>query len=206
MRTLLEARSFVSSIPHQLSLNILTGNQHLKIKGPIINMDNKFNEVFPSFDPFDKKFSFHILPKQDSNNLKAHIHSLNDIAIKSSLDSTITLIVSNTSIKNQVITSILHVHIYNRPVIETLYYTVNITSMEAELFAIRYNINQATNLMSINKIVVITNSIHFARKIFNSSSHSYQVHVISISYELRNFIDSSCNNTIKFWECPSCLE
>jgi len=152
---LLEARSSVSSIPHQLSLNMLTGNQCLKIKGPIINMDNRFNKVFPSFDPFNKKispshhlidifsnhFSFHILLKQDGNNLKAHIHLLNDIAIKSSLDSTIVLIISNASIKNQIIISISYVHIHNRPVIETFYYAVNITSMEAELFAIRYNIN-----------------------------------------------------------------
>jgi len=181
-------------------------------------MDNRFSEVFPSFDLFNKKispshhlidifpnhFSFHILPKQGSNNLKAHIHSLNDIAIKSSLDLTITLIVSNTSIKNQVIISISHIHIHNRPVIEMLYYTVNITSIEAKLFAIRYNINQATNLMGINKIVIITDSIHSARKIINSSSHSYQVHVTSISYELGNFFDSSCNNMIEFWECPSC--
>jgi len=77
-------------------------------------MDNRFNEVFSSFDFFNKEFSpgsclvdifsnhffFHLSPKQDSNNLNAHINSLNDIAIKSSLDSIITLVVSDASIRN----------------------------------------------------------------------------------------------------------
>ena len=87
-----------------------------------------------------------------------------------------------------------------------LHHAVSITSMEAKLFAIRCGINQATNLIGINKIIVITDSIHSTKKIFNSSSHSYQVHAVFISYELRNFFDTSCNNTIEFWECPSCCE
>ena len=45
LRSHLELRLSVSSILHQLSLNMLTGNQYLKIKRPIINMDNRFNEV-----------------------------------------------------------------------------------------------------------------------------------------------------------------
>ena len=140
-------------------------------------MDNRFNEVFSFFDSFNKEFSpgsclinifsnhfsFHLLPKQGSNNLKAHICSLNNIAIKSSLDSTIILVVSDANIRNQVTISISHVYIHNRPVIKMLYYAVNVISIEAKLFAFRYSINQATNLMDINKIIVITDSIHSAK-------------------------------------------
>jgi len=183
-------------------------------------MDNRFNKVFPSFDPFNKEFSpgscfidifsnhfsFYLLPKQDSNNLKAYICSLNDIVIKSSLDLTITLIVSDASIRNQVTTSILHIHIHNRPIIKMLHHTVNNTSTEAELFAIRYGINQATNLTGINKIIIITDSIHSAKRILNYSSHPFQIHMASISHKLRNFFDNSWNNVIEFWECPSCCE
>ena len=108
-------------------------------------MFDSFNKKFSPgsylIDIFSNYFSFHLLPKQGGNNLKAHIHSLDNIAIKSSLDSTIILIVSDTNIRNQVTTSILHIHIHNRPVIKTLHHTVNVTSTEAELFAIRYSIN-----------------------------------------------------------------
>ena len=76
------------------------------------------------------------------------------------MDSTIALIVSDASIRNQVATSILHVHVHNKPVIKTLHHAVNITSIEAELSAIRCGINQATNLMDINKIIIIRDSIY----------------------------------------------
>ena len=55
-----------------------------------------------------------------------------------------TIIVSNTSIKNQVTISIAHIHIHNKPIIKILHHSINITSNEAELFTIRYSINQAT--------------------------------------------------------------
>jgi len=45
-----------------------------------------------------------------------------------------------------------------------------------ELFAIRCGINQATNHNVISKIIVITDSIHTARKIFDPSSHPFQKH------------------------------
>jgi len=150
-------------------------------------MDNRFNKVFLSFDSFNKKFasssqlinifssqfSSHLSPKQSNNNFKTHIHLLDNISLKSSLDLSYTLIVSNASIKNHIATSILRIHAHNKPVIKTLYHAVNVTTMEAELFAIRYSINQATNLNGINKIIVITNFIHTAKKIFNPSSHPF---------------------------------
>jgi len=191
---------------------MLTDNQYLKIKGPTIDMNNKFNEVFSSFDPFNKEFSpssclidifsnhfsFHPLSKQDSNNLKVHICSLNDIAIKYFLDLTITLIVCNTSIRNQITTSISHIHVYNRPVIKMLYHVVNVISTEAKLFTIRCSINQATNLTDINKIIVITDSIYFTKIILDYSSHPFQIHVASIFHKLRNFFDNSYDNVIEF--------
>ena len=53
-------------------------------------------------------------------------------------------IVSDTSIKNNVTTSVAHIHLFNNPLKKTLYYIINITLTEVELFAIRYGINQAT--------------------------------------------------------------
>jgi len=57
-------------------------------------------------------------------------------------------------------------------------------STEAELFAIRCSINQATNSISISKIIIVTNSIHVTRNIFDPSSYPLQDHVTIIFKEL----------------------
>ena len=64
------------------------------------------------------------------------------------------------SIKNQVVTLIAYSYVHNNLVIKTLHHVVNIMSTEAELFAIRCNINQATQLANINCIVVIIDLLH----------------------------------------------
>ena len=56
--------------------------------------------------------------------------------LKASSDLFSTIDVSDVSIKNQITISILHIHFFNKPVIKTLYRTINITIAEAELFAI----------------------------------------------------------------------
>jgi len=90
----------------------------------------------------------------------------------------------DTSIKNNIATSISHVHIHNKPITKTLYHAVNVMSTEAELFVIRCGIDQATNSASISKIIVITDSIHAARKVFDLSSHPFQSHATIILKEL----------------------
>jgi len=59
------------------------------------------------------------------------------------MNSKTAVVVSDASIKNQVTILIAHIHIYNNLIIKTLYYTINITFTEVELFTIRYGINQA---------------------------------------------------------------
>ena len=77
---------------------------------------------------------------------------------------------------------------------------------EAELFAIRCSINQGTCLSNVNWIVVVTDSIHAARRIFDSSLYSYQIHSAAIFCKLREFFEQNNNNSIKFWDCPSYCE
>ena len=81
-------------------------------------------------------------------------------------------------------TSIAHVHICDKPIIKILYYTVNINSMEAKLFTIRCDINQAISSLEISKIVIVTDLIHVAKKIFDSISYSFQIHATAIFHEL----------------------
>ena len=94
----------------------------------------------------------------------------------------------------------------NCPLIKTVHHTSFVTSLEEELFAIRCGINQACSFANVSKIIIVTDSIHVARKIFNSDSHLFQIHAIAILKELRKFFISSDANSIKFWECPSKLK
>ena len=75
---------------------------------------------------------------------------------------------------------------------------------EAELFAIRCGINQAVNLLEISKIIIIMDSIHVARFIFDFSIYFFQVHSTAIFKELRKFFLTNNNNSIEFWKCSSC--
>jgi len=77
------------------------------------------------------------------------------------------------------------------------------TSTEAELFTIRCGINQAVQLLNIEQIIVITDSIHIAEKVFGSSVHSYKIQIASISMEIRQFFKRNDHNSLKFWDCPS---
>jgi len=95
-------------------------------------------------------------------------------------------------------TSITYIYICNRPIVKTLHHTVNVTSMEAELFAIRCSINQAANSQGISKIIVVTDLIHLAKRIFNSLSHPFQVYTVSILSKLRKFFTLNLDNKIGF--------
>ena len=104
----------------------------------------------------------------------------------------------NTSIKDHVATSIAYVHIYNCLVIKIIHYVVNTIATEVELFIIRYSINQAIYIPNIKRIMVVTDSIYTIKRIFDSLVYPYQIHLIAILHELRDFFEQSSNNTIEF--------
>jgi len=127
-------------------------------------MDNRFNEIVPSFILFNSKFfsgnrliniflsyfSFYSSSRKSKESLKTHLHNLNNIVLQALADLQSAIIVSDASIKNQVATSIAHVHIYDNPVIKTIHHAINVMTTEAELFAIRCSINQAMYLPNIS--------------------------------------------------------
>ena len=214
----IEAKPNITSPHHPLLLDSLIKQQCKLIKGHIVDMDNQFNEVFPLFDSLNSEFSpgnriidifascfsFHTFSKCNDKDLNKHIQQLDDLAIEASGIPFIALIVSDVSIKNNITTSILHIHIHNKPIIKILHHAVNVTNTEAELFAIRCGINQATCYNEISKITVVTDSIHTARKIFDSSLHPFQKQLTAILKELQMFFSLHQENSIKFWECPGC--
>ena len=159
----------------------------MKIKSTIVDMGDKFNKVFLVFDPLNREFSpssriinsfancfsFHSFKKSSNKYFKSHSLLLNDLMISSSLDFSHALVVTNTSIKNNITTSIAHIYIHSKDIIKTIHHIINVLSSEAGLFTIRCSINQATKVLGISKIVVITNSLHAAWRIFDLSLHPY---------------------------------
>jgi len=160
-------------------------------------VDDKCNEFFPFFSFFNKEFnpgnhivdifpdyfSFHPCPL----NIKKHIENLEEIMLWASSDPFSSIVLLDVNIKNQVATSILHIHSFNKPIVKTLHRAINITTAKAKLFAICCGINQAVANHNIKHIIVITDFFHIARKIFDSFTHPYQIHSTAISLELREF-------------------
>jgi len=104
----------------------------------------------------------------------------------------------DTSVKNNVTSSIAHIHVHNKLIVKVLYHTINVTSIEAEFFAIRCGINQALQLQDISKIIVVTDLIHTAKKIFDPSSYLLQKQAALILNNLREFFNHHHENMIEF--------
>jgi len=127
-------------------------------------MNNKLNEAFLSFSSFNPEFlsgnrhidifpncfSFYLSNRSNSQDIKYNLRYLDNITIQVSSNSHSVVVVSDASIKNQVATSISHIHSYDRPVIKTKHHVIRVTSIEAELFTIRCSIIQAIYLPHVN--------------------------------------------------------
>jgi len=177
-----------------------------------VDTNNKLNRVFNSFDLFNNElfpenrliylysncFSFYHSDKKSPNTRKTYLHHLDEIVFNTSSNSKITFVISDTSIKNQVATSIAYVHTHDSPVIKFIHHTVNITSTEVEPFAIRCGSNQAIWLTNIEHIIIITDAIHATKKIFDLSIHLYQIQLVAIFKEIRKFFKRNDHNFIDF--------
>jgi len=178
--------------PHKILLEILIIKQQTNIKGSLVDTDNRFNRVFLFFslfhyefspenrliNVFSNHFSFHSLNKKSNQDIKSHLFKLDNITLQALSDYYLVVVVTDTSIKNQMAISISHVYNHNRLVIKTIYHSVNVTFTKAKLFAIRCSINQATHLLNTNHVFVIMDSIHAAKRIFYSSSYLYQIYSV----------------------------
>ena len=184
------------SNPHYIGL--LTNCQRNLAKGHLIDSYNKSHRIFPSFSPlnsefspglhitdkFSNHFSFNLVNKKEKEKFKIHAQELDDMVLRNSSLLQTALIITDASIKNNIATSVSHVHIANCPLIKTVHHASYVTSTEAELFAIRCGINQACSNNIVSKIIVVTDSIHAIKKIFNSESHPFQLYSAAILSEL----------------------
>ena len=104
---------------HPISLDSLTRCQQFLIKSHLVNTNNRFNRIFSSFtslhsklsssyriiNNFSDHFVFNLYSKQKDN--RAYAHQLDNMVIEASSSSSITIVVTDASIKNNVAIPIL---------------------------------------------------------------------------------------------------
>ena len=204
--------------PHCISTSFLTMKQNSRLKSPIQDINHHLNQVHPSFDSMNSElkpgtcivdifpncFSFHTVKHNDKIARANHLKTLDNILHTSTTQPGTIIIVTDTSTKRGIYAVSVAHGWQNKSLVFNLEYTaLNVTSSEAEIFAIRCGINKATTLEEINQIIVIMDSIQCAQKLFDTSNHSLQGHTIATSHCLRAFFKKNPANSIHFWDCPS---
>ena len=198
LKYLMDDRPPRSNLTNSLNIGSLTNHQRSLTKGHLIDSSIKSYGIVPSFSPLDPEFSpghhiidnfsncfaFNLVNKKEKETNKIRAQELDKMVLHNASLPNTALVITNTSIKNNIATSISHIHSANHPLIKTVHHTSFVTSSEAELFAIRCGINQACFFANVSKIIIVTDSIHAARKIFNSDSHPFQIHAAAILKEL----------------------
>ena len=201
------------------NIGSLTNRQRSLTKGHIVDSSIKSYGIFPSFSPLDPEFSpghrivdnfsnhfsFNLVNKKEKSYNKLCNQELDKIVLQCSSEPHTALVITDASIKNDIAISISHIHSFNRLLVKTVHHTSFVTSTEAELFTIRCGINQACSINNVSKIIIVTDSIHVAKRTFDCNSHPYQIYSAAILSELRSFFLSHESNTIEFWECSSKL-
>ena len=119
-----------------------------------------------------------------------------------------TEMINDASVKNKAAISISISYIYRgqKVITKSVHHAINITFIEAKLFAIKWGINHIVQLQDVTHIIVITDVIPAAKWIFDSSVHLYQLYSITISKDLRCFFKKNLNNVIVFWDYPDSIK
>ena len=219
-------KNLLDNLPSQFkvhnlhNIGSLTNHQRSLTKGHLIDSSIKSYRIFPFFSPLDpeffpgcriidnfsNRFSFNLVNKKDKNPNETCAQELDEMVLQNSLSPHSAIVITDTSIKNDITTSISHTHSANQLLIKTVHHASFVTITEAELFAIRCGINQACFINNVSKIIIVTDSIHAAKKIFDCEVHPLQIHTAAILDELWKFFNSNESNIIEFWECPSKLK
>ena len=218
LKNLLNDSPSQSKSPNSHNIGSLTTHQKALTKGLLIDTSIKSYGIFSSFfsldpeffpnhriiDNFSNCFSFNLVNKEKGkNHKKTCAQELDEMVLHNSSSPLSAIIITNASIRNDIAMFISYIHSANQLLIKTVHHVSFITTTETELFAIRCGINQACSLNNVSKIIIVTDSIHAAKKIFDSNVHPFQIHSAAILSELQKFFNSNESNSIEFWECPS---
>ena len=135
--------------------------------------------------------------------MTSYYNRLNNIFDNLLINQNTILIIINASVKNNIVTSVSHIYRRQKVIYKSIHHAINITVIKAELFAIKYRINYVVQLQDVACIIIVTDIILAAKRIFNSSIHSYQLYSIVIFKSLKCFFKKNLNNVIAFWNCSN---
>ena len=215
INSLLDLQHAKGQPPHKMTMSKLTSKQQANLKSPIKDINkhlnsirNCFNSTFSLFslgsrvvNHFSSRISFHSPSSSSNKDLFHHL----DHAFKSSQTSSYstTVIADGGVKKSHVATAVTHIWSDNSIIQRLQVNSINITSVEAELMAICLGLIPAMDKENIHDIIVITDSITVAKKIFESRSNPLQnVYILVISV-VNSFFRKDGRNKIQFWFCPS---
>jgi len=105
--------------------------------------------------------------------------------------------------KSQVATAVAHIWTDNSIVQYLQVNSINVTSIEAKLMAICLGLIPAMKEENVHDIIIITNSIATAKKIFESKTDPLQNIFIPVTLAIDSFFRKDSRNKIQFWFCPS---
>ena len=120
----------------------------MKIKSFIVDINNYLNKVCPTFDNLNKEllprfcfintfsdyFFFYTVNRKDANTKIIHHIKLDNIYKNSLINKDIVLIISDTSIKNNITTLVSHIHQGQDTIPKTVHHAMNIISTKVELY------------------------------------------------------------------------
>ena len=187
LNSLLDAHHSKQTSSYCIAMSYLTLKQYLKVKNSIVNTNNCLNQVFSVFnnlnreislgfhliDTFSDHFFFHTVNHQDIAVRTAHQNKLKNIYKNSTNCHDTMLIISDMSVKNNIITSVSHIQRKHEIIMETVYHVMNVIFIVVKIFAIRYSISQASQIQGIIYIVIVTSVISAAKRIFDMSFYLY---------------------------------
>ena len=104
-------------------------------------MHKELSSSFCLVDTFQNCFFFNTIDQKVNNAKYVYFQKLNKVFKDFLQDSNTVLILSDASIKNQVVISITYIQYNHNIVAKTIHHAVNITTTKAKLFAISCGIN-----------------------------------------------------------------
>jgi len=221
INTLLDKHQNRNQNQHKFALANLTNKQISKLKSPIKDVSKRLNEIKDEFDPyhsifhpslrlvdhFSSRIVFHSPALSSDEALFEHSSELNLAFEKVQKSPNDIAVISDGSIKAVgSATAVAHVWKDNKVINKLRAHTNNVTSLEAELMAIRIGLISAFENAEAHQILVITDALEAGKKIISSGDQYLQKSIISIAEKIQKFLSKDSRNSIHFWHCPNKLE
>jgi len=172
-------------------MNKLTIKQKFLVKSSLVDSINQLNKLQPAFDRLHKEvssgfhliytflswFSFHLANRKNVSNLCVYFYVLNMFVQNMLFNSGTIIAIADTSIKNNITTAVSHVFSNCGKLSKKAHHVVNVTTTEAELFAIRSTINQSCQVSSLQILFMLPRKSLIHWHIHTSYKQSKQLSV-----------------------------